>query len=85
MPFIHVRYSTPAERDLRQPIADVLTETTARVLRKKAEVTALAVEQVAPASWFIGATSVAELRKATGTPLDVQFLTLRPGSVRKLV
>ena len=24
MPFIHVRYSTPAERDLRQPIARFL-------------------------------------------------------------
>ena len=49
MPFIHVRYSTPVEKDLRQPIAAFLTETTARVLRKKPEVTAVAVEQV-PAS-----------------------------------
>ena len=26
MPFIHVRYSTPTERDLRQPIASLVTE-----------------------------------------------------------
>jgi 4-oxalocrotonate tautomerase len=65
MPFIHVRYSTPTERDLRQAIASFVTETTAKVLRKKAEVTAVAVEQVAPSSWFIGGTSVADLRKAT--------------------
>ena len=65
MPFIHVRYSTPVERDLRQPIATFVTQTTARVLRKKAEVTAVAVEQVAPASWFIGGSSVTELGKAT--------------------
>src|SRR6185436_766391 len=54
MPFIHVRYSTPVEQDLRQPIATFLTETTARVLRKKPEVTAVAVEQVPVAHWFIG-------------------------------
>ena len=65
MPFIHVRYSTPSEQDLRRPIAAFLTEATARILRKKPEVTALAVEQVAPESWFIGARSVADLRKAT--------------------
>ena len=35
MPFIHVRYATPLEKDLRQPIAAFLTETTARVLGKK--------------------------------------------------
>lgn len=65
MPFIHVRYSTPLEKDLRAQIAALLTETTGRVLRKKPELTALAVEQVAPSSWFIGARSVADHRKAT--------------------
>jgi len=65
MPFIHVRYSTPVEKDFRQPIAAFLTETTAKVLRKKAEVTAVAVEQVAPDSWFIGSRSMADHRKAT--------------------
>jgi 4-oxalocrotonate tautomerase len=65
MPFIHVRYSTPLEKDLRQPIAAFLTETTARVLRKKPEVTAVAVEQVSPTDWFIGGRSLADHRKAT--------------------
>jgi 4-oxalocrotonate tautomerase len=65
MPFIHVRYSTPAERDLRQPIASFVTETTAKVLRKEAEVTAVAVEQVPADSWFIAGKSLAEHRKAT--------------------
>ena len=36
MPFIHVRYSTPLEKDLRQPIAAFVTETTARILRQEA-------------------------------------------------
>ena len=65
MPFIHVRYSAPTEKDLRQPIAAFLTETTARVLRKKPEVTAVAVEQVPAAHWFIGSRSLADHRKAT--------------------
>ena len=54
MPFSNVRYSTPVEKDLRQPIAAFVTETTARILHKKAEVTAVAVEQVPASHWFIG-------------------------------
>jgi len=65
MPFIHVRYSTPVEKDLRQPIAAFLTETTAKILGKKADLTAVAVEQVPPNQWFIGGRSLAEHRKAT--------------------
>lgn len=65
MPFIHVRYSTPVEKDLRQPIASLVAGVTARVLRKRPEVTAVVVEQVPAASWVIGGTSVAEERKAT--------------------
>ena len=65
MPFIHVRYSTPTQRYLRQPIAAFVTEATAKVLHKKPEVTALAVEQVPADAWFIGGKSLAEHRKAT--------------------
>ena len=65
MPFIHLRYSTSTERDLRQPLAAFLIEATARILGKKAEVTAVALEQVPPDSWFIGGKSLAEHRKAT--------------------
>ncbi|HET9157333.1 MAG TPA: 4-oxalocrotonate tautomerase family protein [Myxococcaceae bacterium] len=65
MPFIHVRYSTPTEQDLRQPIAAFVTETTARVLQKKADVTAVVVEQVRPTDWFIGSRALTDHRKAT--------------------
>jgi 4-oxalocrotonate tautomerase len=65
MPFIHLRYSTPTERDLRQPLAAFLTETTARLLGKKADLTAVALEQVPADSWFIAGKSLAEHRKAT--------------------
>ncbi len=65
MPFIHVRYSTPSGRDLRQPLASLLTEATARLLRKKAEVTSVAVEQVPAEAWFIAGRSLAEHGRAT--------------------
>ncbi|HZJ53402.1 MAG TPA: 4-oxalocrotonate tautomerase family protein [Myxococcaceae bacterium] len=65
MPFIHVRYSTPVERDLRQAIATFVTETTARVLGKKAYLTAVALERVPPSDWFIAGKPLAEHRKAT--------------------
>lgn len=65
MPFIHVRYSTPTERDLRQPIAALVTDLTARVLGKKPEVTAVVVEQVPPGAWFVAGRSLAEHRTAT--------------------
>jgi 4-oxalocrotonate tautomerase len=65
MPFIHVRYSNLGERDLRQPIAAFITEATAKVLRKKPEVSAVVVEQVPADQWFIGGKSLAEHRKAT--------------------
>lgn len=65
MPFIHVRYSTPVEKDLRQAIATFVTDTTARALRKKADVTAVALERVPPGDWFIAGKPLSEHRKAT--------------------
>ena len=47
------------------PLAAFLTETTARLLGKKADLTAVALEQVPADSWFIAEKSVAEHRKAT--------------------
>ena len=65
MPFIHVRYSTPIERDLREPIARFVNETTAKVLRKPPEITAVVVEQVPARDWFIANRSLADHLKAT--------------------
>jgi len=65
MPFIHVRYSTPSERDLRQPIATLVTQTTAKVLGKDPELTSLVVERVPADTWFIAGRSLADHRKAT--------------------
>ncbi|HTS80982.1 MAG TPA: tautomerase family protein [Myxococcaceae bacterium] len=65
MPFIHLRYSTPIERDLHAPLATFITDATARLLGKKAELTSVALEQVPVDAWFIAGRSLAEHRKAT--------------------
>lgn len=65
MPFIHVRYSTPTERDLRQPLASLVTEKTAKILGKNPELTAVVVEQVPASAWFIAGRALGEHRKAS--------------------
>jgi 4-oxalocrotonate tautomerase len=65
MPILDVKFSTPIERDLRSAIASTLSSITARVLRKKQELTAVVVDQVDPRSWFVGGPSLAEQHKAS--------------------
>jgi 4-oxalocrotonate tautomerase len=58
----------PADADLKQQAARLLTDLTATVLGKKRELTAVTVEPVDPASWFIGGEQV-----ETGTfSLDIK-------------
>jgi len=65
VPFIDVKYSVPGDRDLRPQIAAFLTDATARLLKKNPEISAVAIEQVPGASWFVGGQSMAEHRRAT--------------------
>ena len=65
MPILDVKISTPIDRDLRSTVASALSEITARVLHKKPELTAVVVDQIDPAGWFVGGPSLAEQRKAS--------------------
>ena len=65
VPILDVKYSTPIERDLRPAVASALSEITARVLHKKPELTAVVVDQIDPAGWFVGGPSLAEQRRAS--------------------
>lgn len=58
MPYLHLRLNQPADADLKRQAARLLTDLTATVLGKKRELTALTVEPVDPASWFIGGEQV---------------------------
>jgi 4-oxalocrotonate tautomerase len=60
MPYLNCKLSVPPSQDVTAKIASVLTDLTAEVLKKKRELTAVAVEYVAPEQWYIGGTSLAD-------------------------
>ncbi len=66
MPFLDVRLA-PRRTDPGLPgkAAGTLAELTARILKKKPEVTAVAVQLVEPAHWFVAGRSLAEQGKAS--------------------
>jgi 4-oxalocrotonate tautomerase len=59
VPYLNCKLCAPASQEVSAKIASVLTDLTAEVLKKKRELTAVAVEYVAPEQWFIGGTSLA--------------------------
>ena len=66
MPLITVTFSTARERaSLKAGIAAVITELTARILRKDPKVTAVIVKSVDAADWFAGGKSLAEQKLAS--------------------
>lgn len=65
MPILDVKYSSSIERDLRAGIAATLSAITARVLRKKPDLTAVVVERVDSRGWFVGGPSLEEQHKAS--------------------
>ena len=60
MPYLNVKLSAPESLEKTAKIAAVLTDLTADVLKKKRELTAVAIEFVVPQHWFIGGTSLHE-------------------------
>ena len=65
MPTLHLAYApTHHEPDL-PALATTLTELTGRLLHKRAELTALRFERVAPEAWTVGARTLAEQRLAS--------------------
>jgi len=55
MPYLNVKLSAPVAPDVSAQIASILTEMTAQILRKKRELTAVAIEQVPAGGWYVGA------------------------------
>jgi 4-oxalocrotonate tautomerase len=53
MPYIHIQVSGEADSALARRIAEQATELTARVLGKDRKLTAVAIDFIAPAHWFI--------------------------------
>jgi 4-oxalocrotonate tautomerase len=65
MPILNVKVGAQKSRELTQRIARILLDTTTRVLRKKPEVTSIAIEYVDPEDWIVGGRSLAEQGKTS--------------------
>ena len=65
MPILNVKVSARRSAELTQAIAETLLELTTRILHKKREVTAIAIDYVDPADWIVGGLSLAEQEKSS--------------------
>jgi 4-oxalocrotonate tautomerase len=59
MPILNVKVSRPASAELTMQISEALLELTTRILRKKRELTAIAIDYVAPEHWVVGGATLA--------------------------
>jgi 4-oxalocrotonate tautomerase len=65
MPILNVKVSAAKSPELSRKIAELLLELTTRILKKKREVTAIAIDYVDPDNWIVGGRSLAEQRKSS--------------------
>lgn len=78
MPTLSLKIAPPQTPERHASLARALTHITARTLGKRPEVTAVVIEDVAPARWHVGGRSVAEptalleisITKGTNTPVE---------------
>lgn len=65
MPYLSVKLSPPPTPETADQLALALTELTAAILKKKPELTAIAVEHLPSSLWFIGGKALAAQGAAT--------------------
>ncbi|GGI16773.1 tautomerase family protein [Oxalicibacterium faecigallinarum] len=63
MPILNVKISAEKSPQLTRDIATLLLELTSRILKKKPEVTAIAIDYVPPDSWIIAGVPLSEQNK----------------------
>lgn len=63
MPILNVKVSAVKTPELVQEISGLLLALTTRILKKKPEVTAIAIDFVNPDSWVVGGKLLSEQRK----------------------
>ncbi|RZA07995.1 MAG: 4-oxalocrotonate tautomerase family protein [Proteobacteria bacterium] len=63
MPILNVKVSQPYSPALTHAISETLLELTTRILRKKRELTAIAIDHVPPEQWVVGGSTLAEQGK----------------------
>ncbi len=65
MPILNVKVSAKPSSELSKAIAEGLVEITARVLRKRPEITAVAIDYTPPEHWIVGGMSLAQQKKSS--------------------
>ena len=66
MPMISIQYAMPRSRtELPKEIAEAAPQLSSEILHKDPEVTAVVVEEMEPANWFIASKSLTEHRLAS--------------------
>lgn len=63
MPILNVKVSADPSRDLTSQINSLLLDITSRILKKKPEVTAIAIDYVSTEHWSISGKSLRDLGK----------------------
>ena len=72
MPYLNVKLSAPESPQTTEQIASTLTALTTDVLKKKRELTSVAIEYISAQRWYIGGASLAA-QKTTTFYLDVKI------------
>ena len=63
MPILNVKVSAPKSAAMVSAISELLLELTSRILKKKREVTAIAIDFVEPDCWVVGGRLLSEQNK----------------------
>lgn len=63
MPILNVKVSAKKTPELTKQISDLLLDLTARILKKKKEITAIVIDFVNPDCWLIGGRLLSEQNK----------------------
>lgn len=65
MPILNVKISAERSPEMTRRVADTLLELTTRILKKKREVTSIAIDYVHPDDWIVGGRSLLALGKSS--------------------
>lgn len=65
MPILNVKVSGEKSPDLTRQISELLLDLTTRILKKKKELTSIAIDYVDPDHWIVGGMSLSEQRKSS--------------------
>jgi len=63
MPILNVKVSATRSPDLTTAIAEMLLEHTTRILHKKRDLTAIAIDYVHPDDWIVGGAVLVRTRQ----------------------